>query len=275
MGFDEKTAKKALKVTGDVTNAVTLLLESTFNFEGVSDSEEEQKPSDEQIKAEEEDKKKAEELLAQERESLITVTQFKEFVKFAQEKGLEAVSGWSNFPAEQVKFIPLKTQRKYLDLYDQYVINLARSSNQTPDDLKKIFDKIYNEYTSNVSRIESNSSSLNIDQITSLFQDTKNKLSLLHRLTKIENCESMLRSQRKDSLQKLIENVVKTIKAITASQLRSGADKQNFYYVSNTQELLYKSLLLLLVYLQTLNSKKAKYEAALQKEGAGETSTKK
>jgi len=47
MGFDEKTAKKALKVTGDVTNAVTLLLESTFNFEGVSDSEEEKKPSDE------------------------------------------------------------------------------------------------------------------------------------------------------------------------------------------------------------------------------------
>jgi len=47
MGFDEKTAKKALKVTGDVTNAVTLLLESSFNFEGVSDSEEEQKPSDE------------------------------------------------------------------------------------------------------------------------------------------------------------------------------------------------------------------------------------
>jgi len=134
---------------------------------------------------------------------------------------LDAVSGWSNFPAEHVKFIPLKTQRKYLDLYDQYVINLARSSNQTPDDLKTIFDKIYSEYAANVTRIE-NSSSLNIDQITALYQDTKNKLSLLHRLTKIENCESMLRSQRKDSLQKLIENVVKTIKAITSSQLRSG-----------------------------------------------------
>ena len=47
MGFDEAIAKKALKATGDVSNAVTLLLESSFNLENVSDSEEEAKPSDE------------------------------------------------------------------------------------------------------------------------------------------------------------------------------------------------------------------------------------
>jgi hypothetical protein len=56
MGFDQSIAKKALKVTGDVNNAVTLLLESSFNFDNVSDSEEENKPSEEQLKAEEEKK---------------------------------------------------------------------------------------------------------------------------------------------------------------------------------------------------------------------------
>ena len=62
MGFDEAIAKKALKATGDVRNAVTLLLESSFNLDGVSstDSEEEKQPSDEQLKNEEEAKKKAE-----------------------------------------------------------------------------------------------------------------------------------------------------------------------------------------------------------------------
>ena len=169
---------------------------------------------------------KADQELDEKRKNLISVVQFKEFVKFAQEKGFEAVSGWSTFPTEQAKFIPLKTQRKYLDLLDQYVINLARSPNQSQDDLKKIFDKMFSEYAQCVVKIE-DSNSLNIDQITSLYQDTKNKLSLLHRLTKIDNYESMLRSQRKDSLQKLIENVVRTIKAITSSQLRivQGQDK--------------------------------------------------
>ena len=88
----------------------------------------------------------------------------------------------------------------------------------------------------------------------------------------------MLRSQRKDSLAKLIENVVKTIKAITSSQIKTGdSDKQNFYYISNAQELLYKSLLLLLSYLTILNSKKIKYENAIveNEKKAGEVSTKK
>jgi hypothetical protein len=57
MGFDEAIAKKALKAAGDVSNAVTLLLESSFNIDGVSDSEEEVLPSDEQLKSEEEEKK--------------------------------------------------------------------------------------------------------------------------------------------------------------------------------------------------------------------------
>jgi hypothetical protein len=56
MGFDEAVAKKALKAAGDVSNAVTLLLESSFNLDGVSDSEEEKEPTDEQIKAEEVEK---------------------------------------------------------------------------------------------------------------------------------------------------------------------------------------------------------------------------
>ena len=44
------------------------------------------------------------------------------------------------------------------------------------------------------------------------------------------------------------------------------------------QELLYKSLLLLLVYLQTLNSKIMKYENSIiehEKKGSGEVTTKK
>jgi hypothetical protein len=72
--------------------------------------------------------------------------------------------------------------------------------------------------------------------------------------------------------------VVKTIKAITSSNIRTGAvDKQNFYYISNAQELLYKSLLLLLSYLTILNSKKIKYENALieNEKKAGDVTTKK
>jgi hypothetical protein len=60
----------------------------------------------------------------------------------------------------------------------------------------------------------------------------------------------MLRSQRKDSFQKLIEMAIRTNKAITQDKVRTcQGEKQTFYYLVNMQELMYKSLLLLLAYL--------------------------
>ena len=55
MGFDRKLAKKALKLTGDVNNAVTFLLESgEAGLNDVSDSEEgDDKKGDEPKKVEE------------------------------------------------------------------------------------------------------------------------------------------------------------------------------------------------------------------------------
>ena len=63
MGFDRKSAKKALKLTGDVSNAVTFLLESgEVGLEQVSVSEEEDPTKVEQAKQEAEERaRKAEE----------------------------------------------------------------------------------------------------------------------------------------------------------------------------------------------------------------------
>ena len=52
MGFDRSIAKKALKATGDVSNAVTFLLESA-NLDGVSDSDD---PANAEAKKAAEDK---------------------------------------------------------------------------------------------------------------------------------------------------------------------------------------------------------------------------
>ena len=57
MGFERKLAKKALKLTGDVGNAVTFLLESgEAGLNEVSDSEEEEKKKSDQDKKDEHDK---------------------------------------------------------------------------------------------------------------------------------------------------------------------------------------------------------------------------
>ena len=90
MGFSRTQARKALKATGDVQNAITFLLEST-NLDGVSDSEDE-KPVDEEAKAaeeakkklEEEQKKKEDEERKARQEKVISVEDFKRFVKIAQ-----------------------------------------------------------------------------------------------------------------------------------------------------------------------------------------------
>jgi hypothetical protein len=101
MGFDRVLAKKALKLTGDVGNAVTFLLESgEAGLTQVSDSEEEPEKKDEkEVKVEkenqEEENKKAELLKKEKKEKLISVDYFKAYLKSIQKMGLEVVSFWS------------------------------------------------------------------------------------------------------------------------------------------------------------------------------------
>ena len=107
MGFDRKLAKKALKLTGDVSNAVTFLLETgEAGLAGLSDSEEDgeqnagdpKKAGDEGAK--EDDLKKAEELRNERRSKLIGVVEFREYLKGVQETGLGVVTEWATFTAE-------------------------------------------------------------------------------------------------------------------------------------------------------------------------------
>jgi hypothetical protein len=214
MGFERSIAKKALKATGDVSNAVTFLLESP-NLDGVSDSEEE-KPVDEATKAaeaakakeEEERQKKEDEERKARQEKIISVEDFKNFVKIAQQKGLEALTRWATFSPEQARIVPLKTQRKYAKLFDSYVLSLARSSNQSNTDRAELFDKRFGAYTLNVKTLEKATSGNEMDSAQSLsllYQETKNNLGLLHRMTKIESYEKYLHENRKDSFPKLIE----------------------------------------------------------------------
>lgn len=95
-------------------------------------------------------------------------------------------------------------------------------------------------------------------------------------MTKIETYEKVLRNSRKDSLDKLIENVILTLNTFTADDkmiellktLCSKADdpqvqKQSFICLSNTFELMYRSQLLLLVYNQTYVGKMNKYNTQI------------
>ena len=173
----------------------------------------------------------------------------------------------------------MKTQRKYAKLFESYVLSLARSTSFSVSDKTELFDRIFGDYSKNVENLEKVTTS---EQISSsytfslLYYETKNNLSLLHRMTKIETFEKVLQENRRDSLPKIVENVVKTLKAMTRGDkmkqnfesLWSGVDKfesekrqDKIRYVglSNSLELIYKSLLLLLVYVQTLNAKKNKY----------------
>ena len=205
MGFDRSIAKKALKATGDVSNAVTFLLESA-NLDGVSDSDdaanvEAKKAAEVKLAAEEEATKKADEERKTRQGNLISVDDFKQFLKQAQEKGLEAIQNWSNFTSEQLEAVPFKTQRKYEKLFDQYILNLVRSPNQSQDDLTMIFDKIFGLYQGNVNKLKdivskSEQTECSLLELSIILQKTKNFLSLLHRMTKIDTYEKVLRSNR-------------------------------------------------------------------------------
>jgi len=107
MGFDRKLAKKALKLTGDVSNAVTFLLETgEAGLVGLSDSEEDgeqnagesQKAGEEATK--EDELKKAEELRNDRRSKLIGVGEFRDYLKSVQDTGLGVVTEWATFTAE-------------------------------------------------------------------------------------------------------------------------------------------------------------------------------
>ena len=85
MGFDRSIAKKALKVTGDVSNAVTFLLEAG-NLDNVSDSDDpanaDAKKAAEEKQAKEAAAKKLQDEERKSRQgSLISVENFKEFLK--------------------------------------------------------------------------------------------------------------------------------------------------------------------------------------------------
>ena len=109
MGFDRTLAKKALKLTGDVSNAVTFLLESgEAALAAVSDSEDEEKKKEEEEKKKEEERKAKEEEERKQAEAeknerkakLISVADFEVFLKRARERGLEVVTEWSTLTAE-------------------------------------------------------------------------------------------------------------------------------------------------------------------------------
>lgn len=96
MGFSRADARRALKLTGDVSNAVTFLLESgEAGLDQVSDSEEEGKQANdgqnaaEEGKQREKDEQDAREARNEKRkESLISFTKFKEELAEIQAKGL-------------------------------------------------------------------------------------------------------------------------------------------------------------------------------------------
>lgn len=127
MGFERKLAKKALKLTGDVGNAVTFLLESgEAGLAAVPDSEDEEQQKTEQDKKDQHEKqaveeaetKAAEERKQERKAKLISVSDFKEYWKRVQEKGLIVVTQWSAFSSDEAKMVPYRTQRKYAKLFD-------------------------------------------------------------------------------------------------------------------------------------------------------------
>lgn len=275
MGFDRKLAKKALKLTGDVGNAVTFLLESgEAGLNEVSDSEEEEKRKSEEAKKEandrqareEEEQKKAKELKKDRREKLISVADFKEYWKRVQEKGLAVVTEWSTFSPEQVKMVPYKTQKKYSKLFDEYVLSLAKSPNKNEKELTAILDKVLAAYVKNIQKLaecaSSEAASFSIDSMIVLCQDAKSQLALLHRLIGFDSYKPIWRLNHHERESKLFENVVKTLKSLTApaessngsslmqaqiDEVSTRSNRVKFVFLSNVLELLYKSLLLFLV----------------------------
>jgi hypothetical protein len=114
------------------------------------------------------------------------------------------------------------------------------------------------------------------------FQDAKNLLTLLNRLIRLAPFKPILSLRSHERQQKLMDAVQKTLRAISSEATSGQMQKQiegvsqqpervRFVYLSNVLELLYKSLLLFLVYQQTIISKKSKCDFRirdLQKKGA-------
>lgn len=236
MGFDRTSAKKALKLTGDVSNAVTFLLESgEAGLAEVSDSEEEErKRAEEDRLAEEarkaraeEAKRKAEELRKERQSKLIEVADFKKYLSKIQEKGLAIVAQWSKFSVEQSKVIPYETQKKYWRLFESYVLNLAKSPSKNEKDLTEIFDTVFDQFRDKVeNQLEQGvqSSSSSVEAMIVKFQDTKNLLTLLNRLIRLAPFKPILSLKSHERQHKLMDAVQKTLKAITSEA--SGASMQ-------------------------------------------------
>lgn len=176
------------------------------------------------------------------------------------------VTEWSTFSPEQVKMVPYKTQKKYSKLFDEYVLSLAKSPNKNEKELTAILDKVLAAYVKNIQQLSecgsSRAASSSIDGMIVLCQDAKRHLTLLHRLIGFDSFKPIWRLNRHERESKLFENVIKTLRLLTASaespngsglmqaQIDEASTRSNrvkFVFLSNVLELLYKSLLLFLV----------------------------
>ena len=227
MGFDRKSAKKALKLTGDVSNAVTFLLESgEAGLEQVSVSEEEdpakaeqaKKDAEEQAKKEEEERALKEEQQREKRDALISTADFKLYLAEAQETGLDIVTEWCCLTPEMAKLVSLKTQRKYAKIYDQYVQTLFKSPDKKDSDLVKILDAIMGKYSKLTNFLHATAGSeMELENMSVMVQDTKTQLNLVNKLISQPCFESLDKQSKKERNNKLKDNVVKTLRAIVGS----------------------------------------------------------
>jgi len=224
MGFDRKSAKKALKLTGDVSNAVTFLLESgEAGLDQVSVSEEEdpakaeqaKQEAEERVRKEEEARKLKEEEQRERRAALVSTAWFKGYLKQAQETGLGIVSEWCCLAPEQAKLVSLKTQRKYAKVYDQYVLTLFRSPGREESELLSAFDTILGKYTRLTNFLQASAGSLQpgngskaeLDGLSATIQDTKTQLNLVNKLTDQPCYAGLEKERRKERSRKLKDNV--------------------------------------------------------------------
>jgi hypothetical protein len=285
MGFDRISAKKALKLTGDVSNAVTFLLESgEAGLDQVSVSEEEdpaqaeraEKEAAEKANKEEAERKLRDQQRQERRADLVSTEAFKTYLREAQEAGLGVVTEWCCLTPEKAKLVSLKTQRKYAKVYDHYVLTLFKSPDQKEADLLRILDAILSKYTKLTNFLQTSAGSgMEPEELSVMLQDTKTQLNLVTRLTSQPSFEALVKQSQKERNATLRDNVVRTLQAIVGSannefllasiaKLAGRSEKQRFGFLSNTLELLFRSLLLLLRYQQAFQSKLARHEHKLE-----------
>lgn len=132
LGFDVKSARRALKVARDAQAAVEILLSGDFGpLAGVSDSDDEEhkarreaeeKANAEKRKAEEADEIKRVEAKADLRKNKIQQKHLLKLLTKLQKQGTWIVAAWSTFTPEDAKRVPFSKQRKYIKFYERYLL---------------------------------------------------------------------------------------------------------------------------------------------------------